>query len=537
MKKNNVSTIVLSLLACIVCTQATANTCEEAQAGTSYYFGNGVNSTLLQSAASTQVLGRALRAEGVFGPDDRLRLAYNRTDNLVADVIESLVQDLQTTFLDTWLAFFDGLPDTFLDGFNERVAQFNTNILDDADVGRHVQQYRSDILAGNKVIVVAHSQGNFFANRSWTLLTETEQLSFGMVSVANPDSTVAGNFCSEVAIETPGFTEVLACAASLPTPSFLSCQSGDVRHTTSCSDLVIGGLRFLYSLPDGPYVDVLPRALPPNTTSILTGDWLMHGFVTTYMDMASQTRSKILVDLLEIEAELDAPLQAGDLTIVGRVEDSESGSPLFGSRVKVELIADTLFNAVVDDLTDENGAYALCVPSELIPENFLISASSGGYVPSVINQTKSDSEQINVDFSLVPLTDGVIVIEIDPVLHHLGDDRFSGTINSQFQRIAEGLEYTAVFSLTEAQRNAQAAQLTLFAKGLQYENTISINGELVGFLNNSPSDGSFGLVSIPVSTEVFLSDQELQTLTITSEFAIVDFDDFEFANVLISFVL
>ena len=129
------------------------------------------------------------------------------------------------------------------------------------------------------------------------------------------------------------------------------------------------------------------------------------------------------------------------------------------------------------------------------------------------------------------------MLEIDPVVHHLGDDFFSGAINSQFQRLSEGTEYTAVFALTEAQRGAQAAQLTLFAKGLQNENPVAINEQVIGFLNNSPADGAFGLVSIPVPMDVFIADQELQTLTITSAFATIDFDDFEFANVLISLTL
>ncbi|MDH5526653.1 MAG: hypothetical protein OEY97_05020 [Nitrospirota bacterium] len=54
----------------------------------------------------------------------------------------------------------------------------------------HAQNYRDRIAEGKKVIVVAHSQGNLFANRAGSLLTAEELESFSIVGVANVDNRV-----------------------------------------------------------------------------------------------------------------------------------------------------------------------------------------------------------------------------------------------------------------------------------------------------------------------------------------------------------
>ena len=57
----------------------------------------------------------------------------------------------------------------------ETAARFDHTLIQNEDLERHVQQYKSDILSGNKVVLVAHSQGNFFATLARQQLSETER--------------------------------------------------------------------------------------------------------------------------------------------------------------------------------------------------------------------------------------------------------------------------------------------------------------------------------------------------------------------------
>ena len=143
------------------------------------------------------------------------------------------------------------------------------------------------------------------------------------------------------------------------------------------------------------------------------------------------------------------------------------------------------------------------------------------------------------DFVLEGYDERVVVLEIDPTIHHLGDDRFSGTINSQFQKMSEGTSITLPFSLNEQQMAATEARLILHAKGLQQDNPVSINDNVIGLLNSSPADGSFGVVSLSIPLPWPETDLDIHAVTIESVRggAVNDYDDFEFANVLIELTL
>ena len=340
--------------------------------------------------------------------------------------------------------------------------QFNQNLIQDDDLDRHIQQYKSNILSGNKVIVVAHSQGNFFANQAWDKLAAHEKQSMGIVSVANPDSTVGPDSCLEAASDEPLVTEFLSCAVSDSSAEFFSCSPNVPTYTTACRDLVIIGLRQFYGRLDGSSTfDFLPRALPPNTEAAFSSDPKGHGFVSTYMRANSATRVSIVNDVIDKKTRLSSPTVVGDLEISGTVVETGSLTPLAGARVKVELIGGDEFDAVVDGYSDAVGDYSLCVPSGSIPDNFLVSASKDRYVPESANVLKDGTSAQVVNFELRLITEQVVVLELDPVVHHLGNDNYSGSINSQFQKLSEGLEYGVLFTLSDSQRAATAAQVTL----------------------------------------------------------------------------
>ncbi|WED23234.1 KTSC domain-containing protein [Vibrio sp. JC009] len=112
---------------------------------------------------------------------------------------------------DTWGKFFHYLsgievaPDWFQDAVKDIAINAYGSVLD-SDLAIHVKEYRKSIDSCNRVLVVAHSQGNFYANYAWSEIYSGQSSkgykqedfhSLGIVSVATPASYV-GNWIKKV---------------------------------------------------------------------------------------------------------------------------------------------------------------------------------------------------------------------------------------------------------------------------------------------------------------------------------------------------
>jgi hypothetical protein len=216
--------------------------------------------------------------------------------------------------------------------------------------------------------------------------------------------------------------------------------------------------------------------------------------------------------------------------IRGFVTDAESGAPLAGAMVRLDLPDRDALTVT----TGSDGAFVLLPPE--VPDFFALSASRPGYVPSSANvsSAKVKGTTLALDFALDPQDLQTVAIEAAPQVHHLGDDKFEGTINSQFQKQSEGSEFAAEFNLiaTQVPPHVAHAEVRLLAKGVQRRHTIRINGNrLEERLDNAPSDGSFGEFTAEFDPE-WLRDgvNRFELIAQPSE---VDIDDFEFVNVRI----
>ena len=139
-----------------------------------------------------------------------------------------------------------------------------------------------------------------------------------------------------------------------------------------------------------------------------------------------------------------------------------------------------------------------------------------------------------LDFALEPESAAVVAVEPVPDVHHLGDNRFEGTINSQFQKESEGAEYSAEFELTSRQLPPYVSEATvrLLAKGVQRSHRIRINGaDLDRRLDDAPEDGSFGEFSAPFDPS--LLREGTNRFEVIAAPSSTDIDDFEFVNVRI----
>ncbi len=215
-------------------------------------------------------------------------------------------------------------------------------------------------------------------------------------------------------------------------------------------------------------------------------------------------------------------------TIRGHIVDVESGEPLAEVAVRLVLPDDD----TVSVTTDEDGAYEMIVPS--VPEFFALSASLPDYVPDTANIPAAmlSGRPLTVDFELARQTEWVVALEDEPDVHHLGNDRFEGRINSQFQKSSEGKTFRGKFEITLSQLppHCTRAEVWLMAKGVQCPHQIRINGRrLRGRLDESPDDGSFG--SFQAEFDPSWLEAGTNTIKIRAVSCSGDLDDFEFVNV------
>jgi hypothetical protein len=215
-------------------------------------------------------------------------------------------------------------------------------------------------------------------------------------------------------------------------------------------------------------------------------------------------------------------------TIAGTVVDAHTGEPLPGASVRLDLShADE-----IDATTAEGGAYALAIPE--VPEFFAISASLEGYIPASANIAAElvRDRSLTVHFRLRRSDLSTVAIEAVPDVHHLGDDRFTGSVNSRFQKSSEGATFTATFELSELQiaPYMTQAEITMLIRGVQMRHPVYINGQRTRVrLSDSPGDGSFGEFRARFDVEHLRAGEN--TLEIRAKSRSGDIDDFEFVNV------
>ena len=135
----------------------------------------------------------------------------------------------------------------------------------DADLAQHMRSYRAALDLHAKLVIVSHSQGNFYANAAYAALASEKPeygAATGVVGVASPASTVAG-----------------------------VVDGGP--YTTFSEDWVINAVRYFY-----------PNTLPANATTGTTPvDGLGHGFQTAYLAVAD-ARATILRNVVQVESGL-----------------------------------------------------------------------------------------------------------------------------------------------------------------------------------------------------------------------------------------
>lgn len=137
---------------------------------TDIYFGNGIKTSKKEAKYNANFLNKKLGL-----PKGKVKIAYNHTYDLLGvdggfDLTESLTQKFSLQ--------------TLKDNFWYKKGKITAHKF---DLDKQLKAYRDSISSGKKVLVVAHSQGNLFANDAYNALND-EGLGdkFDAVSIASP---------------------------------------------------------------------------------------------------------------------------------------------------------------------------------------------------------------------------------------------------------------------------------------------------------------------------------------------------------------
>ncbi len=217
---------------------------------------------------------------------------------------------------------------------------------------------------------------------------------------------------------------------------------------------------------------------------------------------------------------------ANRFEILGMVIDDQTEEPLQGAQVRLDLEG----TADLTDTSADDGTFLLGFDS--IPDNAALTASLEGYTPGAVNVAQRDLRAgRRFVIRLRKIDPFVIVMEDEPEVHHLGNDEFSGRINSQFQRRSEGLVLQMPFEMTEAHAALplRGAELRLLVKGTQAPNPVRINGRQIATLAQSPNNGGFGEQVIRIPSGVLKLGRNVLELESVARPG-SDKDDFEFVN-------
>jgi len=215
-----------------------------------------------------------------------IRSEYNPSDGKVGDLIESADQSASGLDWVQFWEFFLGLKSPspwFTDASLALIKAYSSLASIDYKPirDRMTSDVRKEFALGRKVVLLAHSQGNFFANEVVGQLTSAELKSVAIVSVANPDSRIATNVDGHL----------------------------EVPRVTLLEDLVVA------AISAARMASGLDPAMLANSSNLpdLSRDWTGHDFLDTYFQLSypawarNRSQSQILANIAKAVRGTESP--------------------------------------------------------------------------------------------------------------------------------------------------------------------------------------------------------------------------------------
>lgn len=208
--------VILLVAVCILSGSVSAQQAESSYCTTGYtvFYGNGIMDDVTERDLSVRRVRSMLGSEFAGEPISKYAMSINPSDGLLGDLLESFAQKLAEDRSLSWQLFFRWVSGEFVSssvenilmdyfGFDgpNRIYQAAARLggqtgYTDPTVVQHVSNYESELLAGKRVMVVSHSQGNLYSNAAYARLqrlgrTEYNLHAFGIAAIATPATNVA----------------------------------------------------------------------------------------------------------------------------------------------------------------------------------------------------------------------------------------------------------------------------------------------------------------------------------------------------------
>jgi len=168
---------------------------------------------------------------------------YLKAENLTEEITEVLSDKiLDNSLFFTWIERPIKAPNWFREEYKKKVVEKVENTyVTDSDLNGFVNLVLGRVNKGNKVVIVSHSQGNFYANQLWHHFQVN-------------------------------YNELLEHVSFVPVATPSNYTPKDVPYTTLTNDLIMGFVRFNY-----------PLTLPGNYTYKSPYDKTGHGLAYSYL--------------------------------------------------------------------------------------------------------------------------------------------------------------------------------------------------------------------------------------------------------------
>lgn len=206
-----------------------------------------------------------------------------------------------------------------------------------------------------------------------------------------------------------------------------------------------------------------------------------------------------------------------------------------GSNIKGASISFSGNGQIFSTVSGNDGSFSLELNTAGLPSNIVISILKDGYIPqtAALKLPASDGASLGT-VVLETQKPSVSILELNPIVRRIGDGTADNEENLIFQGDLTGTSYNSSFSVNSDQLTGSSATVSFLSRGSQSTNRFFINGKLVGEIAPSPKDGSFALTTI---ADISIENFTLGSNSLSIESSVVGFnsDDFEIANILVTF--
>lgn len=163
------------------------------------FFGNGIFNTKRQAEYSADILrsrvafsiGKYPDLAGVLANKEHIDVAYNIDGNAIDQIIQTYEQKFNSEFQNfwRWLGDFSIAPVEFRNQVTKAILEGDEGFEErDAELKEQVAQYSKHLEQEDGVIVVSHSQGNFYSHAAFRLLMQEfgATVKFKIIPIASP---------------------------------------------------------------------------------------------------------------------------------------------------------------------------------------------------------------------------------------------------------------------------------------------------------------------------------------------------------------